>query len=295
MLPEYRRAPLAINSGASSRFARGNFVALTCTAVCHQNDRSRIGLIKVSICRNPHRLSVCARRWCSTLSVRRARESADYPIRPITIVVPYPAGGPTDLVGRVIADGMKRTLGQPVIVENVPGASGTVGSSRVLRAAPDGYTLLVGQWSSHVGAGATLSLTYDPVNDFEPVALLTSSPLWIVSHKNLPVDDLKGLVTWLRANPGKATAGTVEIGSGTHMCLLYFQNMTDTRFQVVPYRGGPAMMQDCSPDNRLHLPGGIAESGQYRSGAIKVFGVMSNKRWFAVPEVPTSKRAEQRA
>jgi tripartite-type tricarboxylate transporter receptor subunit TctC len=116
----------------------------------------------------------------------------------------------------------------------VPGASGTVGSARVVRAAPDGYTLLVGQWSSHVGAGATLSLTYDPVNDFESVALLTSSPLWIVSRKDLPVDDLKGLVTWLRANPGKATAGTVGIGSGTHMCLLYFQNMTDTRFQVVP-------------------------------------------------------------
>ena len=121
----------------------------------------------------------------------------DYPTRPVTIVVPYPPGGPTDLVGRVIADRIKATLGQPVIVENVAGASGTLGSGRVVRAVPDGYTLVVGQWSSHVGAGATLSLSYDPVNDFEPVALLTSSPLWIISRKNFPADDLKGLISWL--------------------------------------------------------------------------------------------------
>jgi tripartite-type tricarboxylate transporter receptor subunit TctC len=215
-------------------------------------------------------------------------EAQDYPSRPITIVVPYPAGGPTDLVGRVMAEGLKNALNQPVVIENVPGASGTVGSTRVLRATPDGYTLLVGQWSSHVGAGASLSLKYDPVNDFEPVALLTSSPLWIVSRKDLPVDDLKGLIAWLKANPDKATAGTVGIGSGTHMCLLYFQSMTGTRFQVVPYRGGPAMMQDLlSGQLDFTCPEASQNLGQYRSGAIKVFGVMSNKRWYAVPEVPT--------
>jgi tripartite-type tricarboxylate transporter receptor subunit TctC len=212
----------------------------------------------------------------------------DYPSRPITVVVPYPAGGPTDLVGRVIADRIKTTLGQAVIVENVPGASGTIGSARVVRAAPDGYTLVVGQWSSHVGAGATLSLQYDPVNDSEPVALLTSSPLWIVSRKNLPPGDLKGLIAWLKANPEKATAGTVGIGSGTHMCLIYFQNMTGTRFQVVPYRGGPPMMQDLlSGQIDFTCPEASQNLSQYRSGAIKVFGVMSDKRWFAVPEIPT--------
>ena len=212
----------------------------------------------------------------------------DYPSRAVTIVVPYPPGGPTDLVGRVIADRIKTTLQQPIIVENVPGASGTIGSGRVVRAAPDGYTLVVGQWSSHVGAGATLTLTYDPVNDFEPVALLTSSPLWIVSRKNLPVDDLKGLIAWLKANPDKATAGTVGIGSGTHMCLLYFQNMTGARFQVVPYRGGPPMMQDLVAGQiDFTCPEASQNLAQYRGGNIKVFGVMSNKRWFAVPDVPT--------
>jgi tripartite-type tricarboxylate transporter receptor subunit TctC len=212
----------------------------------------------------------------------------DYPSRPVTIVVPYPPGGPTDLVGRVIADRIKTTLQQPVIVENVPGASGTIGSGRVVRAAPDGYTLVVGQWSSHVGAGATLSLSYDPVNDFEPIALLTSSPLWIISRKNLPADDLTGLIGWLKANPDKATAGTVGIGSGTHMCLIYFQNMTGTRFQVVPYRGGAPMMQDLLAGQiDFTCPEASQNLAQYRGGSIKVFGVMSNKRWFAVPEVPT--------
>ena len=214
--------------------------------------------------------------------------AVDYPTRPVTIVVPYPAGGPTDLVGRILADRLKTLLGQPVIVENVPGASGTIGSARVARAIPDGYMLVVGQWSSHVGAAATLSLPYDPVNDFEPVALLTSSPLWIVGRKDLPVDDLKGLIAWLKANSEKATAGTVGIGSGTHMCLIYFQTMTGTRFQVVPYRGGPAMMQDLAAGQiDFTCPEASQNLAQYRSGRIKVFGVMSDRRWFAVPEVPT--------
>jgi tripartite-type tricarboxylate transporter receptor subunit TctC len=217
-----------------------------------------------------------------------AAVAQDYPSRAITVVVPYPPGGPTDLVGRVIADRIKTTLRQPVVVENVPGASGTIGSARVERAAPDGHTLIVGQWSSHVGAGATLSLTYDPVNDFEPVALLTSSPLWIVGRKNLPADDLKGLIAWLKANPDKASAGTVGIGSGTHMCLIYFQNMTGTRFQVVPYRGGPAMMQDLLGGQiDFTCPEASQNLSQYRSGAIKVFGVMSNTRWFTAPDIPT--------
>jgi tripartite-type tricarboxylate transporter receptor subunit TctC len=212
----------------------------------------------------------------------------DYPNRPVTIVVPFTAGGPTDLVGRVIGERIKTLLGQPVIVENVPGAGGTIGAARVARAAPDGYTLIVGQWSSHVGGGAMYSLSYDQVNDFEPVALLTSSPLWIIGRKELPAKDLKELIAWMKANPDKATAGSVGVGSGTHLCLIYFGNTTGTKFQVVPYRGGPPMMQDLIAGQvDFSCPEASQNLAQYRAGRIKVYAVMSQQRWPAAPEIPT--------
>jgi tripartite-type tricarboxylate transporter receptor subunit TctC len=216
----------------------------------------------------------------------------DYPARAITIVVPFPPGGPTDTVARVVGERMKSSLGQPVIVENVSGASGSIGAARVARAAPDGYTLVVGQWSSHVGAGAMSNLPYDQLNDFAPVALLTSSPLWIIARKDVPANDLKELIAWAKANPGKVTAGTVGIGSGTHLCLIYFQNLTGTSFQVVPYRGGPPMMQDIVAGQvDLSCPEASQNLPLYRSDRIKVFAVMGQQRWSAAPDVPTTEEA----
>src|SRR5262245_27053341 len=129
-----------------------------------------------------------------------------YPLRPITIVVPFPAGGSTDVIGRILAEKMRASLGQTVIIENVGGAGGSIGVGRVARAAPDGYTLDIGQWDTHVANGATYTLNYDLRNGFEPVALISSNPLLILSKKTMPADDLKGLIAWLKANPERASA-----------------------------------------------------------------------------------------
>ena len=160
-----------------------------------------------------------------------------YPTRPITIVVPYPAGGPTDTLARILAEHVRVSLGQPVIIENVSGAGGSIGVGRVARAAPDGYTVSIGHWQTHVLNGASYQLPYDVVNDFEPVSLLADTPQWIVARKTLPAKNLSELIAWLKENPGKATAGTVGVG-GPEITGIYFQRTTGTSFQFVPYRGG---------------------------------------------------------
>ncbi|MPZ57549.1 MAG: tripartite tricarboxylate transporter substrate binding protein BugD [Rhizobiales bacterium] len=211
-----------------------------------------------------------------------------YPSRPIMIVVGFPPGGPTDTVARVMAENLEKSLGQPVVIENVGGASGSIAGARVARAAPDGYTLNVGQWTTQVGAGGTLALQYHVMNDFEPVAQLTTSYLWILGRKDLPAKSVAELVAWLKANPGKSTAATVGFGSAAHMCLVDFQNKSGTQFQFVPYRGGAPVMQD--------LLGGqvdfsCLEASQtmphYKSGKLNVFGVASKDRWFGAKDVPT--------
>src|ERR1700757_679130 len=166
----------------------------------------------------------------------------DYPSRPITIVVPFPAGGSTDVIGRILAEKMRVVLGQTIIIENVGGAGGSIGVGRVARAAPDGYTLDIGQWDTHVANGATYPLSYDVVKDFEPVALLSSNPFLILAKKAMPADDLKGLIAWLKANPDKASQAIPTAGS--HVAGLLFQKETGTRFAFVPYRGGGPAMQD---------------------------------------------------
>src|SRR5262249_23869775 len=168
-----------------------------------------------------------------------------YPSRPITIIVPFPAGGVgTDAVAGVLIDGMKTSLGQPIIVENVPGAGGSIGVGRAARATPDGYTLSLGNWASHVGAGAPFQVKYDVLKDFEPISRIAEAPLMIVARKGLPAKDLSELIAWLKANPDKATAGTLGVGSGSHLCGIYFQNTIGTRLQFVPYRGGGLAVQD---------------------------------------------------
>jgi tripartite-type tricarboxylate transporter receptor subunit TctC len=211
-----------------------------------------------------------------------------YPTRPITMLVPFAAGGVTDIVARIVTDRMKSSLGQPVIVENVAGAGGTIGVTRLFRAAPDGYTFAVGQWTSHVGAGAMYSVPFDYLNDFEPVSMLSVAPLWIIGRSSMPAKDLKELIAWLKANPDKASSATTGLGSGIHMCLVYFQNMTGTRFPLAPYRGAAPLMQDIVAGQiDLSCPEAGQTLPQYRAGSIKAYAVLTQKRWFAAPDVPT--------
>ena len=211
-----------------------------------------------------------------------------YPSRPVTVIVPFAAGGVTDIVARIVSERMKTALGQSVIIENVSGAGGTIGVTRLFRAAPDGYTLVVGQWTSHVGAGAMYPVPFDYLNDFEPVSMLSLAPLWIVGRSGLPAKDLRELIAWLKANPDKASAATTGLGSGIHMCLVYFQNMTGTKFPLAPYRGAAPLMQDMLAGQiDLSCPEAGQTLPQYRAGSIKAYAVLTEKRWFAAPDVPT--------
>ena len=167
-----------------------------------------------------------------------------YPSRPITIIVPLPPGGAVDALARILAEHMRVTLGQPIVVEHIGGAGGTIAGARVARAAPDGYTIGIGNWSSYVASGAVYPIQYDLLKDFEPVALLPNVPYWLVARKNLPPKDLRELIVWLKANADKATAATTGAGSASHICGLYFQASTGTKFQLVPYRGGAPALQD---------------------------------------------------
>ena len=211
-----------------------------------------------------------------------------YPSRPVTVIVPFAAGGVTDIVARIVSERMNKALGQSVIIENVSGAGGTIGVTRLFRAAPDGYTLVVGQWTSHVGAGAMYPVAFDYLNDFEPVSMLSIAPLWIIGRSNLPAKDLRELIAWLKANPDKASAATTGLGSGIHMCLVYFQNMTGTKFPLAPYRGAAPLMQDMLAGQiDLSCPEAGQTLPQYRAGSIKAYAVLTQKRWFAAPDVPT--------
>ncbi len=233
-------------------------------------------------------MRVAALAFAATVGVICTATAQGYPSRPITIIVGFPPGGPTDTVARILADRMSKSLGKPVIVENVPGAGGTIGGARVARAKPDGYTLSVGNWSSNVGAGAIYPLNYHVMNDFEPVALLATSYLWIVGRKGLPANNLQELVAWLKANPDKATAGSIGIGSAAQMCIIDFQNKTGTKFQIVPYPGGSPALSDLLGGQIDFICPEASQTLPYvQSGEIKAFGVAAMKRWFAAPDVPT--------
>src|SRR5260221_4994 len=222
-------------------------------------------------------------------------ESADaqaFPARPITIVVPFAAGGPIDALVRVTAESMRGTLGQPLIIENVSGAAGNIGVGRVARAAPDGYTLVTGFWGTHVVNAAIYALPYDVVNDFEPILLMSRNAQIIVARKTMPASDLKGLIAWLKANPDMAAVGTSGVGSPQHVFAVLFQNTTGTHFRFVPYRGGVVAMQDLIAgridlifaDQTTSLP-------QVRSGSIKAYAATGNSRLAAAPDIPTVNEA----
>lgn len=213
----------------------------------------------------------------------------DYPTRPITIVVPFPAGGPVDTLARLLAEPMRAALGQPLIVENAAGAGGSVGAGRVVRAAPDGYTIILGNWTSFVGTPALYAVPFDVLKDFEPIALLSFSPLILVARKTLPATDVQELLGWLKANPGKATAGTVGVGSPSHVGVLYFEKLTGTAIQIVPYRGAaPAMTDLLAGQIDLRMGAEASQTLPYvRSGAVKALAMMSSIRWAAASDIPT--------
>jgi tripartite-type tricarboxylate transporter receptor subunit TctC len=211
-----------------------------------------------------------------------------YPSRPIAMIVPFPAGGPTDTLARIVGERMRISLGQTIIVENVTGAGATIGVGRAVQSAPDGYTLSIGNWTSHVGPGAIYRLSYDVLADLAPVSMISASPLMIVGKTALPASDGKELIAWLKANPNKASVATVGVGSAAHLCIIYFQNKTATQFQTVPYRGGAPAMQDLVAGQIDLMCAEASQTLPYlRSGKMKGFAVMSKARWPAAPEVPT--------
>jgi len=188
----------------------------------------------------------------------------------------------------LVAERFRSSFGQPVVIENVAGANGSLGVGRVVRAAPDGYTLLIGLWNTHVANGAIYALPYDVQADFEPIGLLSNSASLVVARKSLPANDLKGLIDWLKANPGKASEGHVGIGSVGHVGGLLFQNMTGTRFQQVPYRGSAPVMQDLVAGQiDLGIEAATTSLPQFRAGNIKAFAVARQSRLASALEIPT--------
>jgi tripartite-type tricarboxylate transporter receptor subunit TctC len=211
-----------------------------------------------------------------------------YPSRPITMIVPLATGGSTDVIARIVAEGMRATLGQPVIVENVTGAGGSIGVGRAARSAPDGYTINLGQWGTNMANGAIYPLQYDIIGDFEPVALIANQPFLIDSRKTLPVKDLQGLIAWLKANPDKASEGNSGVGSPSHVAGILLQNTLGIRWQMVPYRSAGLSMQDLmagSIDILLDTP--AVSLPQVSAGTIKAYAVTAKSRLAVAPDIPT--------
>jgi len=221
----------------------------------------------------------------TALPVVQAQQA--YPSRPVTIVVPFPPGGSTDVTARVMAERMRQSLGQTVIIENAGGAGGSIALGRVARAAPDGYTIDIGQWDTHVANGVVYPLTYDLVKDFQPIGLLSINPQLILGRKTLPADDLKGLVAWMKANPGKANFANQNASAQTAGVLL--QQLTGTQLQFVPYRGaGPAMQDLVAGQIDLLVVQAAAALPQMRGGTIKALASLSATRSAALPNVPSA-------
>jgi tripartite-type tricarboxylate transporter receptor subunit TctC len=215
-----------------------------------------------------------------------AVQAQPYPSRQITLVVPFPPGGSTDVAARILAERMRPLLGQPVIIENVGGAGGSIAVGRVARAAPDGYTIDIGQWDTHVGS-IIYPLTYDLQKDFEPIGLISVNPQLMVAKKTLPADDLKGLVAWMKANPGKTTF--VNQNAAAQVSGILFQQLTGTQVQFIPYRGaGPAMTDLISGQVDLLVVQGAVALPQVRGGTIKAIANLSPRRSATMPDIPTS-------
>ena len=215
-----------------------------------------------------------------------------YPSRPITISVPYSAGGPLDTIVRVVAEGMREVLGQPVVIENAAGAGGSLGVGRVVRAAADGYTISAGTWGSHVANGAIYTLSYDLLADLDPVSLLPTEPDLILARKTFPAQRLTELIAWLKDNPGRALAGTSGIGGPSYMSSVFFQQTSGTQFQLVPYRGaGPALLDLVAGQLDIMITGPAIALPHVRGGALKAYAVTASTRLASAPDIPTTDEA----
>jgi tripartite-type tricarboxylate transporter receptor subunit TctC len=213
-------------------------------------------------------------------------QAQTFPSRPITLIVPFPPGGSTDVAARIMAERMRPILGQPIIIENVGGAGGSIAVGRVARAAPDGHTIDIGQWDTHVG-GIIYNLNYDLQKDFEPIGLVSVNPQLLVAKKALPANDLKGLVDWMKANPGKITF--VNQNAAAQVTGILFEQATGQKVQFIPYRGaGPAMTDLLSGQVDLLVVQGAAALPQVRAGTIKAIANLSPQRSSSMPDIPTS-------
>ena len=234
---------------------------------------------------------ICSRLMlaaCALITAGAPSLAQSYPQRPITIVVPFAAGGPIDTTTRIVVEHMKSTIGQPFVVENIGGAAGSVAAKRVAGAAPDGYTLITGIWGTHVANAAVYQLAYDVKTDFTPVALLSSNPLLIVSSKKVPATSLRELVTWLKSKPGEATQGTSGLGSVGHIAGAFFQSRTATSFRFVAYRGlAPAMNDLVAGVIDLMFDTPATSLPQVEAGNIRAYAVTARQRLPAAPEILT--------
>jgi tripartite-type tricarboxylate transporter receptor subunit TctC len=210
-----------------------------------------------------------------------------FPTRSVTLITPFPPGGSTDAVARILADRMRAPLGQNVVVENVGGAGGSIAVGRAARATPDGYTIDIGQWDTHVGNGVVYNLNYDLQKDFEPIGLVSVNPQLIIGRKGLPADDLKGLVAWMKANPGKATFVNQNAAAQTAGILM--KQITGVDFLFVPYRGaGPAMQDMLAGNVDLLVVQAAAVLAQVRAGTLKAYAQLAPQRSAALPDIPTA-------
>jgi tripartite-type tricarboxylate transporter receptor subunit TctC len=215
-----------------------------------------------------------------------------FPSHPITVIVPFSAGGPSDAMMRVMAERMKVTLGEPLVIENVTGAGGSLGVGRTVRSPPDGYTVGFGHLGTNVANGAIYKLGYDLVTDLEPVVLLPSNPMIIVSKNAVPAKSLGELLAWLKARPTPATAGTAGAGSGSHIGALYFENVTGIKLQYVPYRGtAPAMTDLVAGQIDLIVDQTSNSISQVRAGNIRAYAVTDTKRVESAQDIPTTDEA----
>ena len=216
----------------------------------------------------------------------------DYPVHPITMIVPFPAGGATDTLARFLGERLRAILGQPVIIENVGGAAGSIGVGRAVRSAADGYSLSIGTSTTHVLTGGLYKLPFDLLTDLDPIILIGSEPLLIVGKKSLPADDLSGLIAWLKANPDKASVGIAGVGATGHLTGISFQKATGTKFQFVPYRGNGPAMQDLLAEQIDFM---IEPSSNFKAllgvGSVKPFAVTGRTRLPSSPDIPTADEA----
>jgi tripartite-type tricarboxylate transporter receptor subunit TctC len=215
-----------------------------------------------------------------------------YPSRPITLIVPHAPGAGVDTSARILAERMKATLGQAVVVENIATGAGTVGVARLAEAAPDGYTIGIGDQTSFVISSLTTSVRYDVVKDFDPISLLTTSPAVLVARKTMQASDLKELIVWLRENPEGATVGGFGRGSGPNIVSAAFQNLTGTKLRMVTYRGNAPALQDVvSGQIDLLFAETSTMMGHLRGGTIKAYAILTKDRSALLPEIPTIEEA----